>query len=177
VADEKDLVKAVNLVLRQNGYLPHALEAASKRTVIDVEEYIMRRLIAGASEGVILDELMESLDDKLSRVFSGYPTQVKTAITGAVNIASTNGMIAEILSGQSAGEFTGEKFRWQSNGKNVCPDCAERHGRLETMETWTTVGLPAEFGSRCGANCQCMIVPEDTPELSPILVGVGPVVQ
>jgi len=175
--DESDLVKSVNLVLRQNGYLPKALEAASVRAELELEEYISRRLLSGASEKQILDELMQSLDDPLSRVFGGFPTQVKTAITGAVNIASTNGMVGEILSNQNGEEFKGDKYRWQSNGKNVCPDCAERHGRLETMETWTAVGLPAEFGSRCGANCQCMIVPEDTPDLSPILVGVGPVVQ
>lgn len=173
MASDADLATALSLVVGKDQYLEKSIDINAQRAELELEEYIARRLASGGSDEEILSELMASLQDDVSRIFGVYETGMRQTLTGAVNIASTNGATAEVLSGQSEDEFKSEKFRWTAAGKNICPDCKERHGRLETMETWITVGLPSQFGSRCAQYCQCVLLPETAPELSPIITGIA----
>jgi len=172
-ATTDDIAKVIQLVFRSGGYLPTSLDNAANKATIDIEQYILLRSQAGADEDMILEEILAATEDQQTQIFGSFKADIKQAMTGAVNIAATNGVVAEILSGQTKQQFEEDLWRWQSNGVNVCPDCQERHGELDTMENWVVRGLPSQFGSRCGVNCQCMLVPEDV-KLDPIKVGVPP---
>jgi len=160
-AGQDELTSVIRLT---SGYLDGALRRSAKKAALDVEDYINRRIASGGTDEEILDEIMQAVTGEDSgHIFGSFAGDVKQNISGAMNIAATQGALAEA---KSEGI---EMLRWQTVGKNICEDCAERHGEVDTAEAWEVRGMPGMFGSRCGSNCQCMLVPESV-ELEPIKV-------
>lgn len=155
------LNKLLRLVIGQDGYLESSRQRTVDRTLITVEEYIDRRLAAGASGEQVYDELMADLDSDISRVFGEFKTGLKDTVYGSSNIAHSNGQVAQLMSSMTPQERGTRLLRWQTAGGNVCEDCEERHGEEDTLEGWIVRGLPAQFGSRCGHNCKCTLVATD----------------
>lgn len=58
------------------------------------------------------------------------------------------------------------KYRWlTTGGKNVCPQCVDRHGREEVMKVWQSMGIPRAGATYCGSSCQCSLVATIAPAL------------
>lgn len=51
------------------------------------------------------------------------------------------------------------KFMWLTSGKNVCPSCEPRHGKVKTMRQWKALGLPGSQGLVCSDECKCQLLP------------------
>jgi hypothetical protein len=52
-----------------------------------------------------------------------------------------------------------KQYKWITVGKNICPDCKERHGDTGDISYFSTIGLPKSGFSVCGHNCNCQLVP------------------
>lgn len=155
---DETLAKLLRLVIGQNGYLEKSRQRTVDRTLITVEEYVDRRLAAGATGEQVFDELMADLQADISRVFGEFKTGMKDTVYGSANIAESNGQVAQLMTSMDEKERGTRLLRWQTAGGNVCEDCLERHGEEDTLEGWIIRGLPKQFGSRCGHNCQCELV-------------------
>ena len=73
----------------------------------------------------------------------------KNAIEEAGNVASVKKFMNNDL----------RRFKWITVGKNICPDCQLRHGRIGDINYFSTIGLPKSEFSVCGTNCNCQLVP------------------
>ena len=76
------------------------------------------------------------------------------------------GVVSGIMQGTRLGQDTvyGDslRFRWVSVGSSkICVDCQDRIGRVETWESWESLGLPATGFSVCKEFCYCQLVPEE----------------
>ena len=54
----------------------------------------------------------------------------------------------------------GGKLKWIAISKNICPDCKERAGQVDTWEGWEARGMPGSGFSVCKEYCYCQLVPE-----------------
>ena len=90
------------------------------------------------------------------RIFGGFRNSIK------------RGIVSGIMQGHRVGQDTiyGDsiKMRWVSVGSpNVCPDCQDRLGRIESWEVWESLGLPASGFSVCKESCYCQLIPTSYP--------------
>jgi len=129
------------------------LEKNIKRFINDLEAAINRMQVNGMPEDEIKAVLIGDLTNG-GRIFGQLKNGIKNSISSAINIASNEAAIKVFT---NAGV---KRFRWITVSSNPCPDCVPRHGRVETMDYWRTVGLPGSGFSVCQNNCKCRLVPE-----------------
>lgn len=158
-----DLVEPLRIAI---GLMETQIRNEAARTTMTIEEVVRTMRASGMSAEQIRETLVNDMRAETSRYFGEFRTGVKDAVYGGENVARSLG------AKEALDESGAKNFRWQTNGTNICPDCMERHGEVDTWENWQTRGLPTMFGSRCGENCQCTLVPTDM-ELEPIKVGQG----
>lgn len=162
-ANEK-LAKQLKLII--GNILENQIDGIVERTAITIEEYARVQIAQGVDPAEVRARLVADLKEQNPRFFGGLRTELKTAVYGAENLARSAGQKVAL-------EEMGEPerlYRWQTNGINICEDCLERHGQVDTLQNWESRGMPAAFGSRCGENCLCTLVPEDMI-FDPIKVG------
>lgn len=126
-------------------------------TVLRLDELINTMIKSGMSKDSIKSVLLADLNEG-GRIFGEFRNAIKNTTSQAVTNASFE---AEKFVYNEKGI---ESFRWVSAGNNVCPDCAERAGRVQQYNYWELAGLPRSGFSVCGANCNCRIVPESYSE-------------
>jgi hypothetical protein len=163
----EEMAKRFTLVFNHSA---DALKTASEKAGLTLKQLIRDRLAAGVSEENIrkelLDELAKGLEGEYTRHFGPIERDFKEIVYGASQRMRSEGMRVA-LEMKSTPETL---YRWQTNGVNVCEDCLPRHGEVDTLEAWVARGMPQEWGSRCGSNCQCTLVAEDLV-MEPIQVG------
>jgi len=52
-------------------------------------------------------------------------------------------------------------LRWVTFFTRSCPDCIERHGRVQSHEQWQAEGLPRSGATVCRHHCHCVLVPDE----------------
>ena len=120
--------------------------------VIDLEAGIQRMQLSGMSDDAIRTVLAEDLANQ-GRTFS----QLKNGFKGAVNAGITNasrGATDKVYLDSGIVQYA-----WITISAKPCPDCLPRHGRVETLEFWESVGEPASGFSVCQTSCKCELVP------------------
>lgn len=161
-----DLAREIVLILNHS---VDRIDTAATIQGLTLKQYIKDRLLAGVSQETIhqelLDELAKQLQGEVSRLWGPYASDMKAIVYQAEQNARMRGMQIALQ-----GKDPDALWRWQTNGTNICEDCQDLHGQVHTLEYWTTVGLPTEAGTRCGENCMCTLVAEDTV-LEPITMG------
>lgn len=90
------------------------------------------------------------------RIFGGFRNSIK------------RGVVSGIMQGHRVGQdkIYGDslKMKWVSVGSpNICPDCKDRIGRIETWDVWESLGLPASGFSVCKEFCYCQLIPVNYP--------------
>tara|TARA_R110000744_G_C19115127_1_gene535270 strand:+ start:46 stop:510 length:465 start_codon:yes stop_codon:yes gene_type:complete len=103
---------------------------------------------SGVSEQSIARVLDTDFRSK-GRIFGEFGNSIKRGVVGGINQAF-----------RRAGEM-GQKLRWITVSKNICPDCESRAGELDTWEGWESRGMPASGWSVCKEYCYCQLMPED----------------
>lgn len=103
---------------------------------------------SGVSEQSIIRVLDTDLNQR-GRIFGEFRNSIKRGIVGGINQAF-----------RRAGEM-GQRLRWITVSKNVCPDCESRAGQVDTWEGWEARGMPASGWSICKEYCYCQLMPED----------------
>ncbi|MBT7338568.1 MAG: hypothetical protein HN802_02610 [Candidatus Jacksonbacteria bacterium] len=108
---------------------------------------VERLVRSGVSEQSIIGVLDEDFS-RSGRIFGEFKKSIKRGIVGGINQAF-----------RRSGEM-GQKLRWITVSKNVCPDCESRAGELDTWEGWEARGMPASGWSVCKEYCYCQLMPE-----------------
>lgn len=103
---------------------------------------------AGASEQSIIRILSTDLD-RHGRIFGELRNSIKRGVVGGINQAFRRG-----------GDL-GEKLRWVTVSKNICPDCESRAGDVDTWAGWEGRGMPGTGWSVCKEYCYCQLIPEN----------------
>jgi len=109
---------------------------------------IDRLIRSGVSEQSIIGVLSQDLNSR-GRIFGEFRNSIKRGVVGGINQAF-----------RRAGEM-GQKLRWVAVSKNICPDCEERAGQVDTWEGWESRGMPASGWSVCKEYCYCQLIPAD----------------
>lgn len=135
------------------------------RTVMDIENLIATLRASGATDDAIREVLMNDLDNG-GRIFGAFKNHFKTTAEFGIGRMSTYGTKYEY-------DRKGvQQVMWQAVGKNICPDCLERHGQLASWEEWEFAGLPQSGFSVCGLHCNCDLVPTDQWIKNPMRVPI-----
>ena len=113
-----------------------------------LRQEIDRLTRSGVSQQSIAGILNSDLNGQ-GRIFGELRNAIKRGIIGGVNQAF-----------RRAGEM-GQKLRWVAVSKNLCPDCEDRAGEIDTWEGWESRGMPASGWSICKEYCYCQLIPED----------------
>lgn len=109
---------------------------------------IARLRRAGVNEQSIIGVLSTDLSSQ-GRIFGEFRNSIKRGIIGGINQAF-----------RRAGNM-GQKLRWVAVSKNICPDCKERAGQVDSWEGWEARGMPSSGWSLCKEYCYCQLIPED----------------
>lgn len=131
------------------------LSTIAGETTMDLQGLISTMKASGMDNKAIKDVLINDLRTG-GRLFGNYRNQIKNTVQSGIGISGGN-------SSRSTFEKAGVKqYRWTAIGdKRVCPDCEPRHGEVDSLEFWKTVGLPQSGFSICRYNCRCQLVPVD----------------
>jgi len=109
---------------------------------------IDRLIRSGVSEQSVIGVLSQDLNSR-GRIFGEFRNSIKRGVVGGINQAF-----------RRAGEM-GQKLRWVAVSRNICPDCEERAGQVDTWEGWESRGMPASGWSVCKEYCYCQLIPAD----------------
>ena len=133
------------------------LEKSITNLITDMEAVIGQLQLQGVTEAEIKNILFNDLANG-GRLFGSLKNGMKYSVATAIGQAS-NEASRQVF--EKAGI---KKFKWVAVsikiGKEPCPDCKPRHGRIETMEVWRNIGMPKSGFSVCQRNCKCRVVPE-----------------
>ena len=113
-----------------------------------LRQEIDRLTRGGVSEQSIIGVLNTDLGQH-GRIFGELRNSIKRGIIGGINQAF-----------RRAGDM-GKQLRWVAVSKNLCPDCEDRAGEIDTWEGWISRGMPASGWSICKEYCYCQLIPED----------------
>jgi hypothetical protein len=127
------------------------ITGAVGKTVADLETLIGTMRASGATDKAIREVLLSDLNSG-GRIFGAFRNQFKSIGEFAVGRLSQYGSYYEMV---TAGV---KEFKWQSAGKNICPDCKARHGQTGSWEEFEMMGLPKSGFSVCGGYCNCDLV-------------------
>ena len=129
------------------------LSKGAAETTLTLEELISSMSASGMDNQSIKDVLMNDLTTG-GRLFGPFRNSVKNTVKSGMGMAANE---ASRTTFEKAGV---QEFKWVSIGdKSVCIDCEERHGEIDTMEYFKTVGLPRSGFSICQFSCRCQLVP------------------
>ena len=136
------------------------LTAKASRSAITIDEYIQTRVLQGASEDVLKADLLKDLTEG-GRIFGEFRNAVKATVNGVVNRSRDAAIFSE------AG--IEQEYRWVAVLINTCPDCLDRHNRVQSWGDWEAEGLPRTGQTVCKENCKCVLLPAKNTETNPIM--------
>ena len=133
--------------------IANKLSKSAVETTLTLEELINSMLQSGMGKDQVRQVLINDLNNS-GRIFGTYKNQVKNTVKNGVGINANT-------SARKTFEEAGVKqYQCVAIGdKSVCPDCEPRHGTVNTLEYFRTVGLPRSGFSICQMNCRCQILP------------------
>lgn len=135
------------------------MSTKAQRTALTIEEFIQTALLNGASKEQIRSLLLEDLEEG-GRLFGEFRSSIRATSNGVINRLRDTAQFSK--------DYQIEKYRWVAVLVNTCPDCIERHGRVNTFEAWEEEGLPRAGFTVCKENCKCVLIDADTAVLEPI---------
>ena len=141
------------------------ISSTVNQTITSLETLIETMRASGASDDAIRAVLLNDLNNG-GRIFGAFKNQFKSTADFAIGRMSTYGIKYEY-------DRKGvDEVRWQAVGKNICPDCQSRHGRVASWEEWELAGLPQSGFSVCGLHCNCDLVPTGKWIKNPLKVPI-----
>ena len=120
--------------------------------IIDLEAGINRMKLSGMSDAGIRAVLAEDLANE-GRTFSQLKNGMKRSVNIGISSASRQATDKVYLDSGLV------QYAWITISARPCPDCMPRHGRVETLEFWESVGEPGSGFSVCQGSCKCELVP------------------
>jgi len=149
-------IDGANLAIRVN------LNRTVSVTTINLESLIETMRSSGASDKVIKEVLMNDLKNG-GKIFGQFKNQFKAIGEYGIGNMANIGIVSVLSS-----KYEGQEYKWQAVGRNICPDCQDRHGQIATWEEWKLAGLPQSGFSVCGMHCKCTLVNEGNWNSDPL---------
>jgi len=140
------------------------LNGSVSKSAVSIEEFINIRFTQGASEEAIRTQLLNDLESG-GRLFGEFRNSIRSTASGSLNRTRDSAFFSEV--------GIEDNYRWSAVLVNSCPDCVGNHGKVDTWEGWeaSAFGLPRSGGTICRQYCQCVLLPEESTELEPVLRG------
>jgi hypothetical protein len=130
------------------------IEATVEQFLSEFKKSVTTMSNAGMSVEQIKATLSKQVQESTGAL-GGLKKNLRNVTVTGINEAANQGMYAEYKN-------TGlSRWRWVTVSAKPCPDCAERHGQVETWEDWELMGLPKSGFSICQDHCHCKLVPEN----------------
>ena len=101
----------------------------------------------GLNEQSIIGVLNQDFSTN-GRIFGELRNSIKRGVVGGINQAF-----------RRAGEM-GKGLKWIAISKNLCDDCRQRAGEVDTWDNWEARGMPGSGWSICKEYCYCQLMPE-----------------
>ena len=102
---------------------------------------------SGLDEQSIIGVLRQDLSTN-GRIFGELRNSIKRGVVGGINQAF-----------RRTGEM-GKGLKWIAISKNLCDDCRQRSGEVDTWDNWEARGMPGSGWSICKEYCYCQLMPE-----------------
>ena len=149
---------------REDQTISILLNGSVSKTSVSIEEFISIRLTQGASADAIRTQLIDDLLNN-GRLFGEFRNSIRSTASGSLNRTRDSAFFSEV--------GIEDNYRWSAVLVNSCPDCVGNHGKVDTWEGWeaSAFGLPRSGGTICRQYCQCVLLPEESTELEPVLRG------
>lgn len=152
----------VSFVDREITAMEIFLTAKAQRTAITLQEYVDARLAMGATKDAIRADLFNDLENG-GRIFGEFRNAIKATTNGITNRLRDDAVFSAV--------GVDSDYRWVAVLVNTCPDCLDRHGRVQSWAEWEGEGLPRTGQTVCKENCRCVLLPAETTALEPIMRG------
>ena len=126
------------------------ITATASTLVTSRTEFIATAEAVGIESSTIMS-ILEADRREAGRIFGEFKNKAGGVVSNGVE-STANVSAQEYYREQGI-----ERFRWQTSGGNVCPDCAEREDLTGTMNYFVGIGLPKSGFSVCRQFCQCTL--------------------
>ena len=134
--------------------IANQITTSAAQSTLSIQEVIANMRTAGMSDLAIRQTLLNDLNTG-GPLFGTFRNKIKNTVKNGVELSSNDRATNQF---KEAGI---KMFQWVSVGDGkVCPDCADRHGEVGTLDSFETIGLPASGFSVCTTNCRCQLIPE-----------------
>ena len=134
--------------------IANQITTSAAQSTLSIQEVIANMRTAGMSNSAIRHPLLNDLNTG-GPLFGTFRNKIKNTVKNGVELSSNDRATNQF---KEAGI---KMFQWVSVGDGkVCPDCADRHGEVGTLDSFETIGLPASGFSVCTTNCRCQLIPE-----------------
>ena len=134
--------------------IANQITTSAAQSTLSIQEVITNMRTAGMSDLAIRQTLLNDLNTG-GPLFGTFRNKIKNTVKNGVELSSNDRATNQF---KEAGI---KMFQWVSVGDGkVCPDCADRHGEVGTLDSFETIGLPASGFSVCTTNCRCQLIPE-----------------
>lgn len=132
-----------------------ALEA--EKVQLTLQQFIQR----GRAAGIDLAELERILLNDLrtgGQIFGDFRANFKSQMRYSLE---------EVARGEIFEQHKEvERWAWVAiSDKLLCPDCAVRNGKVQTLDEWRSIGLPGAGTTICQRSCRCMLSPAGSLEI------------
>ena len=112
-----------------------------------LRQEINRLTRSGVDEQSIISVLSQDFNTN-GRIFGELKNAIKRGVVGGINQAC-----------RRAGKM-GQNLRWIAVSKNLCDDCKQRSGEVDTWSGCKSRGMPGSGWSICKEYCYCQLVPD-----------------
>ena len=112
-----------------------------------LRQEIERLRRSGVDEQSIIGVLSQDFGSN-GRIFGELRNSIKRGVVGGINQAF-----------RRTGEM-GKGLKWIAISKNLCDDCRQRAGEVDTWDNWEARGMPGSGWSICKEYCYCQLMPE-----------------
>ena len=134
--------------------IANQITTSAAQSTLSIQEVIANMRTAGMSNSAIRQTLLNDLNTG-GPLFGTFRNKIKNTVKNGVELSSNDRATNQF---KEAGIIM---FQWVSVGDGkVCPDCADRHGEVGTLDSFETIALPASGFSVCTTNCRCQLIPE-----------------
>ena len=135
-----------------NAKIATLLESLSVIVTANLSSKVLMMKTSGMSNAAMREILLVDLITG-GRIFGQYKRGVKRISKNAIE------EVGNIAAYQKYVSKDYKEFKWVTVGKNICPDCQNRHGEVGDINYFSTIGLPKSGFSVCEDNCNCQLVP------------------
>lgn len=151
---EKDLK---TIKLKNGEVLTAAINSATDSYVVNSTQVLSSMLLSGITGQNARDRIQSDVRNN-TREIQSYFRQITDHSQSYIFQTADTAM-------QEAFAFKDiqNNMRWVTFFTKSCPDCIDRHNRVQSFDAWESEGTPRSGVTVCRMHCHCVLVPAEYP--------------